>query len=68
MCKHAYKLKDAVWKRDKYICVYCGKVLLTHQERTVDHVIPKSKGGKFSRRNLVTACKPCNNAKGSRTL
>jgi len=44
-------------------CMYCG----THKNLTVDHIIPKSRGGKLSWENCVTSCKECNNRKGDRT-
>ena len=59
--------KKNVLKRDKYRCAYCGKVFPA-KELTVDHIIPKSRGGKFTWDNLITSCVPCNNKKGSRTL
>jgi len=52
--------------RDNNECQYCG----THVGKntaTVDHVIPRSKGGKTDYTNCVTSCKDCNNAKGDRT-
>ncbi len=52
-----------LFKRDGYACQYCG----TNKDLTLDHVIPKSKGGKSSWTNLVTACKHCNSRKGDET-
>lgn len=51
--------KRNVFKRDGYECVYCGN----KKDLTLDHVIPTSKGGEHSWRNVVTACKKCNNTK-----
>ena len=53
-----------IFKRDKHSCQYCG----TRKDLTIDHVIPKSKGGKSSWTNLVTACKKCNTKKGDYSL
>ena len=50
--------------RDQYTCQYCGS---SHSDMTIDHVMPKSKGGKFEWTNLVTSCEPCNQKKGDRT-
>ena len=56
-----------VFARDGYRCVYCGTV--THTDLlSVDHVQPRVKGGDSSGGNVVTACIPCNTAKGSRSL
>lgn len=52
-----------VFKRDNFRCQYCG----TDRDLTLDHVIPRSKGGKSSWNNLVTACKRCNAGKGDNT-
>lgn len=52
-----------VFKRDGFKCVYCSK----NENLTVDHVIPRSKGGRDSWHNLVTACQRCNTEKGDRT-
>lgn len=43
-------------------CVYCGEI---KKERTLDHIIPRSKGGGASIANLLPACGPCNNAKNA---
>lgn len=45
-------------------CTYCGRGDLP---LTIDHIIPKSKGGDDSWENLCAACLPCNNKKGDRT-
>ncbi|WP_412067170.1 HNH endonuclease [Rubrivirga sp. IMCC43871] len=52
-----------VIRRDGHRCVYCGAT----ERLTIDHVRPKSRGGKDTWENLVAACTPCNNRKGSRT-
>ncbi|WKN44340.1 HNH endonuclease [Tunicatimonas pelagia] len=54
--------RQNVFKRDKFTCQYCG----SPKNLTLDHVIPRSKGGKTSWANLVTACQPCNTQKGDR--
>jgi hypothetical protein len=56
-----------VFARDGYRCVYCGTVASTDL-LSVDHVQPRVKGGDSSGGNVVTACIPCNTAKGSRSL
>lgn len=52
--------------RDNHECQYCG-VHVGKNTATVDHVIPRSKGGKTDYNNCVTSCKDCNNVKGDRT-
>jgi len=52
--------------RDRYTCQYCQKVLNTG-DLTLDHVIPRSRGGETTWENLVACCNPCNNKKGNRT-
>lgn len=51
--------------RDRYTCQYCGHVF-SASELTLDHVMPRSRGGKSSWENLVTSCRRCNNHKGDR--
>lgn len=52
-----------IFKRDGYKCVYCG----SRENLTLDHVVPRSRGGRDSWHNLVTACQKCNTYKGDRT-
>ncbi len=52
-----------VLRRDKHTCQYCG----SSKHLTLDHVIPRSKGGKHSWDNVVIACEQCNSRKGDRT-
>lgn len=52
-----------VFKRDDYTCLYCG----SKKNLTIDHVIPKSKGGDNSWKNLATSCQRCNSNKGDKT-
>ncbi|GAN87571.1 HNH endonuclease [Komagataeibacter intermedius] len=53
-----------VFLRDNFSCQYCNTRFPT-QELTFDHVIPRSRGGRTSWENVVTACSPCNLIKGS---
>lgn len=53
-----------IFKRDHHTCQYCGK---NSRPMTIDHVIPKSFGGKDTWENLVCACTKCNAKKGNRT-
>ena len=61
---HSRKItRRAVFARDRWTCQYCGS---GHGTLTVDHVIPRSKGGSSSWENIVTCCAPCNRRKGDR--
>lgn len=53
-----------VFLRDRFECQYCGDWRATH-DLTFDHVIPRSRGGRTTWDNVVTACGPCNLRKGS---
>jgi 5-methylcytosine-specific restriction endonuclease McrA len=57
--------RRALFARDGWRCVYCGT---TNGRLTLDHVVPRSKGGESVWENVVTACAPCNLRKGDRTL
>jgi hypothetical protein len=52
-----------LYKRDNYECAYCGQ----RKNLTIDHIIPKSRGGLNTWDNLVTCCSSCNRAKSNRT-
>jgi hypothetical protein len=51
---------------DPDACAYCG-VLLEDTNRTIDHVVPRKRGGKDRLDNLCLACQPCNSRKGDMT-
>jgi len=55
-----------IYMRDKFRCQYCGEKKAA-SELTLDHILPRSRGGDNSPVNIVTACVACNNRKGSRT-
>ena len=55
-----------IYLRDANVCQYCGKKFPT-SELSLDHVIPRSRGGGSSWTNLVCACTDCNARKGART-
>lgn len=54
--------KDRLFKRDRGMCLYCDK-----PATTIDHVIPRSRGGDTTWLNTVASCLRCNSKKGSRT-
>lgn len=58
----------AIYLRDGFTCVYCGKSLLDEPSANVhlDHRIPRQLGGSNDASNLVTACRSCNCARGCR--
>jgi 5-methylcytosine-specific restriction endonuclease McrA len=56
--------RRAVFARDEWTCQYCG----SRSNLTVDHVIPRSKGGSSSWDNIVASCAPCNRRKGDMLL
>lgn len=53
-----------VFNRDHLTCQYCGRET---REMTLDHVIPRSRGGEHCWENIVSACIPCNHRKAGRT-
>jgi 5-methylcytosine-specific restriction endonuclease McrA len=55
-----------IYIRDKFRCQYCGEKK-NPIELTLDHIIPRSRGGDSSPINIVTACLVCNQRKGNRT-
>jgi 5-methylcytosine-specific restriction endonuclease McrA len=53
--------------RDRNTCQYCG-TLLSSSDLTLDHVVPRSRGGSSTWENLVACCHPCNRRKGNHLL
>lgn len=53
-----------VFLRDGFACLYCG----SEDDLTFDHLVPRSRGGRTTWDNIVTACEPCNLRKGGRLL
>lgn len=58
--------RDNVYLRDGHRCQYCGTAC-RHDELTLDHVVPRCRGGKTTWKNIVTACVRCNRRKGRAT-
>lgn len=55
--------RKEIFSRDHYTCQYCGR---HSHDLTLDHVIPRNKGGTHTWDNLVSACKPCNHRKAGK--
>ena len=55
-----------IYTRDGHRCMYCGRAY-SGESLTLDHVIPRSRGGRNEWGNLVSACKRCNHSKADRT-
>ena len=55
--------RHRIFKRDNYECAYCG----SSKHLTIDHIIPKSRGGGNTWTNLVTCCRNCNRTKDDKT-
>lgn len=70
--RHAHWSRKGILVRDNYTCVYCGVQLgdiqkgkvITKAELTIDHIVPKSKGGRDTWTNTACACASCNHKKG----
>jgi 5-methylcytosine-specific restriction endonuclease McrA len=56
-----------LYKRDRYTCQYCGRKQAS-AELTIDHIVPRSRGGQSTWTNCVVACIRCNSRKADRTL
>ncbi|MDE2815910.1 MAG: HNH endonuclease [Chloroflexota bacterium] len=57
-------VRQEVFRRDSHTCQYCG---VQTRELTIDHVLPRHRGGGHTWENLVSACKDCNHRKGGKT-
>lgn len=62
---HVKLTRREIFIRDNYTCQYCGRQT---RELTIDHVIPRSRGGPHTWDNLVSACRSCNHRKGGKLL
>ena len=58
--------KKNILKRDAYTCQYCGRN--GGERMTIDHIVPRSLGGRTIWENVVSACRACNLRKGNKTL
>jgi 5-methylcytosine-specific restriction endonuclease McrA len=73
--RKAHWSRKGVLVRDGYVCIYCGVHLgdvvrgkaLTKSDFTVDHIMPRSRGGRDNWSNTACACYSCNHRKGNRT-
>lgn len=56
--------KREILRRDEYTCQYCGRKM---KHLTIDHVVPRHRGGPHTWQNLVAACAACNRRKGGKS-
>ncbi len=56
--------RHEIFNRDEFTCQYCGKQT---QQLTIDHVMPRYRGGEHTWENVVSACVSCNHRKAGRT-
>ncbi len=61
---HRRLTRREIFMRDRHTCQYCGKEA---SDLTLDHVVPRVRGGRHTWENLVSACRQCNHRKGCRT-
>jgi 5-methylcytosine-specific restriction endonuclease McrA len=73
--RHAAWSRKGILVRDNFTCIYCGVhvgelvkgQVLSKKDFTVDHIVPRSRGGKDTWTNTACACYACNHRKGGRT-
>jgi 5-methylcytosine-specific restriction endonuclease McrA len=58
---------DELIERDGPTCVWCGRVLW-RRDLSLDHVVPRSRGGHMTADNALVACRACNGRRGSRPV
>lgn len=63
-CRKLPLSREAILRREGFKCIYCG----SNKKLTLDHIIPRSKGGGNTWTNLVAACHDCNVLKGDKKL
>jgi len=59
---------NTLFARDRHICAYCGKHFVSRYDLSRDHIVPRFHGGLDEWTNVVTACIPCNQKKGCKSL
>lgn len=59
------RIRQYVIQRDGLFCCYCNQQL-TQDNATMEHIVPKSKGGVFNTSNLTVSCANCNNNRGNK--
>lgn len=64
---HKNKLKKYHWKRGQ-LCFYCRRKFLSIKFATIEHIYPKSAGGKLTIGNTTLTCKKCNDLKSSKII
>lgn len=66
--RKAYLSRRNVLRRDDFTCGYCGAKPKDHKKLTMDHIVPRSRGGKHTWKNVVCCCFSCNQQKGNLSL
>ena len=61
---HRRLSRREVFERDQHACQYCG---VSTRDLTLDHIVPRVRGGTHTWENVVSACIPCNHRKAGRT-
>ena len=59
--------RRSIWRKAKGCCAHCGKVTYGNSQ-TIDHFIPKSRGGTYDKRNLMPLCRECNQNRKSKPV
>jgi 5-methylcytosine-specific restriction endonuclease McrA len=60
------KYRRELLKAGPRVCAYCGRTI-GYKTATLDHIVPRARGGADGPENLTLSCKRCNQAKGCRT-
>ena len=61
-------IRRRVWKKTNGICGHCGKICKGDKEQTVDHILPKVRGGRNDFENLMPLCVKCNREKSGNVV
>ena len=63
----SYK-RRLVWQKTGGVCAHCGKKKYGKEQQTIDHYVPKSRGGTGNIKNLMPLCKKCNKERGDKAI